>query len=239
MENSNNKSGHVEPNKHEDKNSGSVLKYVIEGKDYFTKEQYKTGKELKVEAGIPLETELYLSIRKPYSDELIDNDTKVNLARPETEYFFVKKKLHFTINKIPFIWYKQFINGAKIRELGNIDPNDDLYLDIKEGYEDDFITDDEIVDLARPGEEHFFSKPAKADFIIIVNAAPKEWKKRTISFQEVVVLAFGLYDDNPNKGYTVTYSRGHDPKPEGTMVKNSVVRVKHKMIFDVTATDKS
>ena len=239
MENSDNKSGHVDPNKHEHTNSGSVLKYVIEGKDYFTKDQYKTGKELKEEAGIPLETELYLSIGKPYSDELIENDTKVNLARPETEYFFVKKKLHFTINKMPFTWYKQFINGTKIRELGNIDPNDDLYLDIKEGYEDDFITDDEIVDLARSGEEHFISKTKEFEFTIIVNAAPKEWKKRTISFQDVVVLAFGSYDDNPNKGYTVTYSRGHDPKPEGTMVKNSVVRVRHKMIFDVTATDKS
>ncbi|MDN3606381.1 multiubiquitin domain-containing protein, partial [Kaistella yonginensis] len=52
-------------------------------------------------------------------------------------------------------------------------------------------------------------------------------------------LAFGSYDNNPNKGYTVTYSRGWDPKSEGTMVKGAVVRVKNKMIFDVTATDKS
>jgi len=240
MENLENKKDYNNPGvNHGEQPSNSVLKYVIEGKEYSTREQYKTGAELKQEAGIPLETELFLSVTKPFRDELIENDTRVNLARPETEYFFVKKKLHFTINKQPFTWYKQFIRGIQIRELGNIDPNDELYLDIKEGYEDDFITDDEIVDLARPGKEHFFSKEKPVEFVIIVNASPKEWKEKTISFEQVVILAFGSYDNNPNKGYTVTYSRGADPKPEGTMVKNSVVKVKNKMIFDVTATDKS
>ena len=127
------------------------LKFVIEGKEYETCEQYLTGAELKQLAGIPLETELFLSISKPYNDELIENDTRVNLARPETEYFFVKKKLHFTINGVPFVWYKQYIRGVQIRELGKISSDDELYLDILDGWNDDFIEDDEIVDLARPG----------------------------------------------------------------------------------------
>lgn len=190
-------------------------------------------------AGIPLDTELYLSIKQPYQDELIDNDKSVNLARPEVEEFFVKKKLHFFINGQPFTWYKQFITGAQIRNLGNIPAEDEIYLDIKEGWQDDLITDDEVVDLAREGKERFVSKPPKHDYVIIVNARQKEWKDATITFEQVVVLAFGIYDNNPNIGYTVTYSRGWEPKPEGTMVKNSIVRVKNKMIFDVTATDKS
>jgi len=240
MENFESKEGHDDQKvKHVDDSLNTILKYIIEGKEYSTKDQYKTGAELKQEAAIPLETELFLSISKPFMDELIENNTRVNLARPETEYFFVKKKLHFTINKEPFTWYKQFIRGLQIRELGKIDHDDALYLDIKEGYEDDFITDNEIVDLARPGKEHFLSKEKPVAFTIIVNAARKEWHEKTISFEQVVTLAFGLYDNNPNKGYTVTYSRGSDPKPEGTMVKNSVVKVKNKMIFDVTATDKS
>ncbi len=215
------------------------LKFVIEGKEYETFDQYKTGVELKQLAGIPLSTELYLSIIKPYKDELIENDKCVNLARPETEYFFVKKKLHFTINGQPFTWYKQYIRGIQIRELGNIPSEENIFLDIKEGWQDDHILDDEIVDLARPGREHFFSKPRPTEVTIIVNAREKVWKEFNISFEQVVVLAFGAYDSNPNKGYTVTYSKGWEPKSEGTMVKGSVVRVKHKMIFDVTATDKS
>jgi hypothetical protein len=114
-----------------------ALKFVIEGKEYETYDQYKTGAELKQLGGIPLETELYLSIRKPYKDELIENDKQVDLARPETEYFFVKKKLHFTINKVAFTWYKQYIRGIQIRELGKISADDLIYLAIERPYEDE------------------------------------------------------------------------------------------------------
>lgn len=217
----------------------STLKFNIEGRQFETFEQYLTGAQLKELAGIPATTELFLSISRPYRDELIENDKPVNLARPEIEHFFVKKKLHFTIDGKPFVWYKQFIRGIQIRELGNIPPGVDIFLDIKEAWEDDLITDDELVDLARPGKEKFITKPAEVKFKIIVNAQEKEWDKPTISFEQVIVLAFGIYDPNPNIGYTVTYCRGHEPKPEGTMVKNSVVRVKNKMLFNVTATDKS
>ena len=214
------------------------LKFIIEGKEYETCEQYITGAELKQLAGIPLETELFLSISKPYDDELIENDTRVNLARPETEYFFVKKKLHFTINGVPFVWYKQFIRGIQIRELGKISPDDELYLKIHGGWQDDFIEDDEVVDLARPGVEHFFSKEKPVSFIIIVNGREKEWKKRNISFEEVVVLAFpnANYEST---AYTVIYSGGAEQNPKGSMVKGDVVFVTNKMNFNVTATNRS
>ena len=210
------------------------LQFVIEGKEYETFDQYRTGAELKQLAGIPLDTELFLSISKPYQDELIENEKQVNLARPETEYFFVKKKLQFFIT-----WYKQHIRGVQIRELGNIPPEEEIFLDLKEGWQDDQILDDEVIDLARPGKEKFFSKARPTEMTIIVNARQHLWKEVNISFEQLVVLAFESYDNNPNRGYTVTYSRGWEPKSEGTMVKGSVVRVKNKMVFDVTATDKS
>lgn len=216
-----------------------ALKLVIEGKEYETYDQYKTGAELKQLGGIPLDTELYLSISKPYKDELIQNIERVDLARPETEYFFVKKKLNFNINKGPHIWYKQYIRGSQIRALGKIDASDAIYLAIERPYENELIADDDKVDLARPGKEHFFSKAVSIDLTIIVNASPKEWKQNTISFEQIVALAFGAINNRPETGYTVTYSRGVEPKPEGTMVRESVVKVKNKMIFDVTATDKS
>lgn len=215
------------------------LKLIIEGKQYETFEQYLTGAQLKELAGLPSDTDLFLSIARPYKDELIENYKPVNLARPEMEYFFVKKKLQFSIDGKPFVWYKQFIRGIQIRELGNLPPEVEIFLDIKEGWEDDLITDDEVIDLARPGKEKFITKPVPVKFTIIVNAQEKEWDKPTISFEQVVKLAIGTYDPDPRKGYTVTYCRGHEPKPEGTMVKNSVVRVKNKMVFNVTATDKS
>jgi hypothetical protein len=214
------------------------LKFVIEGKEYETCEQYKAGAELKQLAGIPLESELFLSVSKPYEDELIENDTKVNLARPDTEYFFVKKKLCFTINGVLVTWYKQFIRGVQIRELGKISSDDEIYLDLPDGWQDDFIDDDEIVDLARPGVEHFVSGEKPVHFVLIVNGREREWKKRKISFEEVVSLAFPNvnYDST---AYTVTYSGGPKQNPKGSMVKGDIVFIANKMNFNVTATTRS
>lgn len=222
------------PNAQKDK---GPLKFVIEGKEYETFDQYKTGAELKQLAGIPLDTELFLSISKPYNDELIENDTRVNLARPETEYFFVKNKLHFTINGVQYTWYKQFIRGTQIRELGNITREDELYLDLPDGWKDDFIEDDEVVDLARPGVEHFVSRPKIYGVEIIVNQSRKKYDKPKISFDEVVRLAMGSYD--PNRGYTVKYSEGPKENPKGLMSKGTEVFVKHNMKFDVASTHQS
>lgn len=74
---------------------------------------------------------------------------------------------------------------------------------------------------------------------IIVNGREKIWCEKFISFNELVKLAFDSFNDNPNTCYTVTYSRGHSSKPEGSMVKGEEVKVKSKMIFNVSATDKS
>jgi uncharacterized protein YegP (UPF0339 family) len=77
------------------------------------------------------------------------------------------------------------------------------------------------------------------DTTIIVNGSPKIWNDKDILFQEVVRLAFGSYIENDRTCYTATYARGRSKKPQGSMVKGDVVKVKHKMVFNVTATDKS
>lgn len=74
---------------------------------------------------------------------------------------------------------------------------------------------------------------------IIVNTRPKKWSKREISYEEVVILAFGSYSEDPNVVYTVTFSKGPDHKREGSMVKGQSVKVKEGMVFNVTQTNKS
>jgi hypothetical protein len=213
------------------------LRFVIEGKQYETFDQYKTGTELKELAGIPLETELFLSISKPYSDELIENDKSINLARPETEYFFVKKKLLFTINGVQHTWYKQFIRGVQIRELGNIPENEEVYLDLPNGWQDDKIENVEIVDLARPGVEHFVSRKNSNEIELIIEGNPVKYSKAKITYEEVVVLALGQYD--PNRGYTVKYTNGPEQNPKGVMAVGTEVYVKDKMRFNVASCHQS
>jgi hypothetical protein len=74
---------------------------------------------------------------------------------------------------------------------------------------------------------------------IIVNGREKEFTGKEISFEEVIVLAFGEVSTNPNISYTVTYKRGEGNKPEGSLVAGESVKVKEGMIFNATATDKS
>ncbi len=213
----------------------NILFFKIEGKTYKTTEQYITGAELKIQGGIPLDVELYLAIRKPFEDELIENDTRVNLARPDIEQFFVKKKLYYFINEKEYISYKQWVSGAELREKGNIPESMDIYLKVDEGWQDDFIEDDELVDLARPGKERFVTKTRECT--IYVKTKPYNWTERYISYEEVVKLAFP--NSKPNDSFSVSYSKGHPPKEEGILVAGQRVIVKHNMEIDVTATEKS
>lgn len=82
-------------------------------------------------------------------------------------------------------------------------------------------------------------KDHSKEITIIVNGRNKSWSEKTISFQQVAILAFGKYDDNGVTAYTVTYKKGEGNKPEGSMVKDETIHVKDKMIFNVTATNKS
>jgi multiubiquitin len=74
---------------------------------------------------------------------------------------------------------------------------------------------------------------------IVVNGQKKEFAGKEISYREVVELAFENPWGNPNVIYTVTYTRGHDDKPQGTLVDGQSVKVKKGMVFNVTRTDKS
>jgi hypothetical protein len=148
-----------------------------------------------------------------------------------------KPTLMLIINKNKYEWPQQYITGVDIRKLADIPDEEELFLSIRVPWKDELISRDTEVDLARPGIEHFFSK--KPCMVIIVNGREKEWCKEKICFDEVVRLAFEDYVENAETVYTVTYKRGPHQNPEGSIVKGECVYVKAKMIFNVTATNKS
>lgn len=150
-----------------------------------------------------------------------------------------KAILQLTINGVKYEWHHEYITGAEIRKLGNIPAEDEIFLAIKKPWEDEPLPDDKQVNLARPEIEHFYSKDRDFKITFIVNGRPKPWTEKTITFEQLVVLAFGTYDPNPNRVYTVVYDRGPHENHEGSMVRGEKVYVKEKMIFNVTATDKS
>ena len=172
----------------------------------------------------------------------IDNIIKIKSKmtnEKNQEHAHGRNTLQLVINSKPYEWSLEYITGREIRKLGNIPAADEIFLSIKKPWEDELINDDTKVNLARPEIEHFYSKEKHSTITLIVNGRPKLWAEKIISFEEVVVLAFGKYDPNPDKVYTVTYDRGPHENPDGTMVKGGKVYVKDKMIFNATATDKS
>ena len=74
---------------------------------------------------------------------------------------------------------------------------------------------------------------------IVVNGRKKEVSTKTLTFDQVVALAFNPVPSGPNVQFSVTYRKGPKKNPEGTMTEGEAVRIKDGMIFDVTETNKS
>lgn len=132
----------------------------------------------------------------------------------------------------------QFLTGAQIKELAGVPAERELFLVVPE-YEDEFISDETSVNLARPGVERFVTREKHNDLHLIVNGTRKVFNKTSISYEEVVKLAFPGADFGANAGFTITYMDGPKPTVEGILPKGSSVYTKDNMRFDVTATHKS
>lgn len=144
--------------KNENQKIKRELNIRIEGRDYQWNSQFITGKQLKNLAGISHDEELFLSLIDPWDDELVSNDQKVDLARPGIENFYIRPLLKFKIDGKSVNWNEQYITGLQIRNLGQIESENQIFLKIKGKFEDELIRDNDKVNLARPGIEKFYSK---------------------------------------------------------------------------------
>jgi hypothetical protein len=76
-------------------------------------------------------------------------------------------------------------------------------------------------------------------FTIIINGRKKEVTERTLSYEDIVNLAF---DNNPPIGpnvvITVTYAKG-DHDRQGTLLPGQTIKIRNGMVFNVKATDRS
>ncbi|MDO4161176.1 MAG: multiubiquitin domain-containing protein [Prevotellaceae bacterium] len=133
---------------------------------------------------------------------------------------------------------QQFLNGEEIKKMAGIPLEYELHL-YGSKVKDQLVNNNTKVDLGMPGLEKFTSiKPIK-NKLVIVNGRPHDYSEKTITYDQVVRMA---YPDDPagkEMGYTVSYSNGPIENPEGPMTKGSTVIVKHNMKFYVTATHKS
>jgi hypothetical protein len=219
--------------------SANTLTFIVDERTYVSRKQNPNGSEIKTASGNPLDVKLYLQNSRPWIDNLIKNDEEVDLARPGIEYFFTEKKFEINVNGKIFTWHQRYITGEQVRKLAGLDKDDQLFLKTSHSSIDQLIANDDKVDLQEPGIEQFYSKQDDKQITIIVSGVQKQWDKKKISFKEVVILAYGQYEDRPTMVYTVAYEDGPKQNPEGSMIKGSEVVTKNMMIFHATATDKS
>lgn len=77
------------------------------------------------------------------------------------------------------------------------------------------------------------------DVTIIVNGRERTWAKDEISFEQLVEIAFPNQPSGADYSYTVTFSKGDDKKPHGSLVAGESVKAKKGMVFNVTQTNRS
>lgn len=73
---------------------------------------------------------------------------------------------------------------------------------------------------------------------IIVNGRIKPFLKnvKCVTYETLIELAFGSYEEHPNRCFTVTYSKGKN-NSSGSVVKEDKISIIEGMVFNVTATD--
>ncbi len=126
---------------------------------------------------------------------------------------------------------------ASLRGLFDLQEDTDLLRDY-ESPRDELLEDGDVLVFA--DGPVFVSRPSSdRKTTIIVNARPREWTGRTITFEQVLALAFNPVRTEPFILYTVMYSRGPKPNQEGELVAGGVVQIKNRMVFLVTETDRS
>lgn len=88
-----------------------------------------------------------------------------------------------------------------------------------------------------PGKEE--APGQNKEYSFTINSKERTWSDKKISYEQLVVLAFGSVSADPNVYYTITFKKGENEKPEGTLVKGDEVRLKDGMRFNVTQTNRS
>lgn len=143
----------------------------------------------------------------------------------------------FMLDGRQLAWGLPSISGAILEKLlGAQAEAVEIVLRGKDGSER-FIGRDGEVRLDDTGTEHLVTRPR--GFVIFINGKRRTTTKASLSFEELIALAF----ENPPTGegvqFTIQYTRGPETSPAGTLLEGQSVKIKNGMEFDVTPTNRS
>lgn len=200
-----------------------------------------TGRQVLEEAGFrPVDEYLLYQLLTNGHLVSLNPDNTTDLREAGIEKFLTFKSdrsFRFFIDGEAQDWGAQRISGRTLKQLAGVDADKyDIYL-VVPGDDDELIEDRDLFDLARPGVEHFAA--VEINIKVFVNTHPVFVHTRTMSYWEVVHLAYPDAQPRPNAHFTVTYAKGHEGNSLTNLVDGQHVRIKKGMHFNVTPTDKS
>ena len=145
------------------------------------------------------------------------------------------RDFRLSLNDHELRWGEPVIAGAALYTLANVPDDQAVYLDTRGG-EDRLIEPGDQINLAQPGVERFVT--ALRAYEIIVNSRPRTVTGRSVTFEQVVQLAFpGSHE--PNVVFSMTYRHAVSKPPAGELGPGGTVEVKNGTIFNVTRTVQS
>lgn len=128
-------------------------------------------------------------------------------------------------------------SGEALYVLGKVPSGLELFRELTGDREDPEVPNGPEIIHLKP-EEHFHSGKPKT-YRIYVNGQEKLVTTKTVTFDQIVALAFPNPPTGQNMLYTVGYEDGPHANPSGSLMPGGKVKVKDGMIFNATPTDKS
>ena len=150
--------------------------------------------------------------------------------------FLTDRDYKLTVNDNEVRWGKPLVGGTVLYDLAKPGEGEAVFLEIPGG-EDRLIEREDLIDLTQQGIERFIT--ARLTFEIIVNSRPRTVNARTVTFEQIVELAFpGPHE--PNVVFSMTYRHAASTPHAGELGAGGSVDVKKKgTVFNVTRTVQS
>lgn len=193
----------------------------------------------------PIAEHLIFAVLKDGGFEELRLDETIDLRSRGVEKFMIfesSASYRLVIEGERYEWGTQHITAAKIAEIGGVDLDAfGLWQAQRGGETDRLLEPGDLIDLSDPGLERFYKRErTPRELVVVVNGRRKKIDpKKGICFEDLILLAFATPPQGEQICFTVTFRKGPDERPEGSLLEGQCTPVVKGMVFNVTATDKS
>lgn len=216
--------------------------YKVNSKKFETDEPKITGRKILETAGLEPVEEFELLFRKNEKGfEPIQLEEEVDLREIGIEGFKAKpyRKIPIDVDGQKFEVEECFMTPLEILGVVGKDPKKFFLKELRAGNVEVGYEDDSEHKISLSKKSRFFICPVVVEYCIKVNLKDKTWEKPEITYEEVIILAYGSISNDPLVSYTVLYKGGAKGHEKGSLVAGEKVCVIQKMVFNVTQTNRS